>query len=207
MHTVWNGLWILVIWWIIIISKYGSLCCGCCCNQYQNKTSHLSRSFKESCYVVSASSLKGGSVRLPVNSHCIILHIQHKIQIYFGNCTDYTENTTVILVLLVSNHLVLLAFGEMSVRTGRVDGIPQRDLGQNRWLFSTRFSMILQLKVASYNFSHQCDFMGKGRSSRKAWWRKSFICVSFSHTGTFLQKKNHIHNFDFNRRLTYSSSS
>lgn len=50
-------------------------------------------------------------MRLPVNGQCIILHIQHKIHTYFGNCTDYTEYTTVILVLLVSNHLLLLAFG------------------------------------------------------------------------------------------------
>lgn len=66
-------------------------------------------------------------MRLPVN--CIILHIQHKIQTYFENWTNYTENITVILVLMVSNYLLLLDFGEMSVRTGRVYGIPQEGFG------------------------------------------------------------------------------
>lgn len=46
--------------------------------------------------------------------------------------TDYTEHTTVILVLLVSNLLLLLAFGWMPVRTGRVHGIPQEGFGSEQ---------------------------------------------------------------------------
>lgn len=42
--------------------------------------------------------------------------------------------------------------------------------------FPTRFSMIL-IRVASYNFSHRCDFRGKCRSSRKTWWRKYLLLV------------------------------